>query len=407
MDPAIKAILEGSLLDYRHELIIENAKGVPLFQQHGDADTNVPVYHSRLMRQLATEAKIDGEYNEVPGAEHWFDGIMTTHPLVKFYHKHLESAETTNRYTLPVTVISSSPQSFSSVHGFKITALKVPGRLARLTINEDKVNDSCSVRTQNVAAFEIHGWNRQCKKWRVDSSFTGEVAQESGGVGFRLIDGTWHASSPAHGQIDTSPGGMDAFLRAARPVKIVRTSSDSALSHVALHISRSLYQYFGLDSDITIDMVSGRSSSVVLGIGGHIAIPTGRETAEKRDHDGWEMVNPSTKPEAMTGMSVTDSEGTRHIYTDDYGPIGAIFLTQPDEKHGSPGLRIWGSDAEGLAIAARLLPMIPGGSQPDFIVTSRATMVKGASGSLAMGFFKGSESSKNSPWEVSTNSYFT
>ena len=50
-------------------------------------------------------------------------------------------------------------------------------------------------------------------------------------------------------------------------------------------------------------------------------------------------------------------------------------------------IMVWGADYGSLTIATRLLPMISGFMQPDFIVTTREMLWKGAEGALAMGFF--------------------
>lgn len=89
-DPGITAVLQSALKPYQHELLLSNANGIPILIQHGSADDNVPAYQARRMAQLAKEAQLHVEYHELPGRGHWFPGVMTTGPLLDFYHKHLK-----------------------------------------------------------------------------------------------------------------------------------------------------------------------------------------------------------------------------------------------------------------------------------------------------------------------------
>ena len=65
--------------------------------------------------------------------------------------------------------------------------------------------------------------------------------------------------------------------------------------------------------------------------------------------------------------------------------MGAIFLRPLlGEKL---ELVVWGFDKQGLRQAARLMPMLTGVGQPEFIVVSKRCAREGAAGVLAMGSF--------------------
>jgi len=70
-DPKKKSVVFASLNSYKHELLAENMVGTPIIQQHGQDDDNVPVFHSRRMSQLITEAGWKTDYWEIPGRVHW------------------------------------------------------------------------------------------------------------------------------------------------------------------------------------------------------------------------------------------------------------------------------------------------------------------------------------------------
>ena len=78
--------------------------------------------------------------------------------------------------------------------------------------------------------------------------------------------------------------------------------------------------------------------------------------------------------------------------------LGAIFLRPlPDERL---NIVIWGVDDAGLRSAARLMPMLTGVGQPDFMIVSQACAWKGAAGIVALGFL-------DYRWNVSKSSYLS
>lgn len=61
---------------------------------------------------------------------------------------------------------------------------------------------------------------------------------------------------------------------------------------------------------------------------------------------------------------------------------------------------VWGFDKRGLRTAARLVPMLSGVGQPDFIVVGNESTWKGHAGIVAMGFL-------DYAWNVSQASYLS
>ena len=103
----------------------------------------------------------------------------------------------------------------------------------------------------------------------------------------------------------------------------------------------------------------------------------------------------SLEPEE--GIIARDASGFNRKYQFQEG-LGAAFLRPlPDERL---ELVIWGYDDLGLRQAARLVPLLTGSGQPDFVIVSKKSRWQGANGALAMGFFDYS-------WNVSKASFFT
>ena len=78
--------------------------------------------------------------------------------------------------------------------------------------------------------------------------------------------------------------------------------------------------------------------------------------------------------------------------------MGVIFLRPLlDERL---EVVVWGFDKQGLRQAARLMPMLTGVGQPDFIVVSKRCAWEGAAGVLALGSF-------DNFWRVSEASFIS
>lgn len=145
---------------------------------------------------------------------------------------------------------------------------------------------------------------------------------------------------------------------------------------LASQISRNLFQYFGADSEI--DVISeklvqpGRGNRIVLCLGTATIVfsVSGRPDPISIDED--------------EGLVIQIGQGQSAVYNFESG-LGVIFL-RPNEA-GYLDLVVWGVDLAGLHNAARLVPMLTGVGQPDFVVVSKDCTWKGASGIHALGFF--------------------
>ena len=178
-------------------------------------------------------------------------------------------------------------------------------------------------------------------------------------------------------------GPLDSILRSVGRF-LIRTSAP--VSDVALQIARNLFQYFAADSEIidinaAVGSQSGNVISVTLGsdspvLGSH-SNPIGLDNGGRlyiRRHGGAETVFPFE-----VGM-------------------GAIFLRPLlDERL---EVVVWGFDKQGLRQAARLMPMLTGVGQPEFIVVSKRCAWEGAAGVLALGSF-------DNFWRVSEASFIS
>ncbi|KAF2084762.1 hypothetical protein K490DRAFT_75704 [Saccharata proteae CBS 121410] len=372
MDPRRQAIIRASINTYRHEMLAENCQGIPILEQHGTADDNVPAYHSRLMAQMLSQASAGSDYFEVPDAGHWWDGVMTTDSLKDFYRRHVPQGNATAKSLQRFTIVVANPGDMGSKGGITVTQLETPDQYGRMD-------------TSNILSFRISPRICSATKVVVDGeAFTqGEITVDSEYALFTLTtEGSWNVSNSSHA-VTQKPvgirtgrqlGAMDAILRSHGKFSIMHTNKDTFPT--ALQISRNLYQYFSADSRIqemsAMPVKSEAGNSIVVAVG---------------------VTRAGT-------LEITDSSGRRKEYNTDSN-VAAIFLRPASDGSGGEErleLVVWAATAETLALVARLVPTITGVGQPDFVVLEPSSQWKGVEGAVAMGFF-------DHMWQVTATSF--
>ena len=176
---------------------------------------------------------------------------------------------------------------------------------------------------------------------------------------------------------------MDAILRTASAFTV--WCSDSGLN-LALQISQNLLQYFGADSRIMLN--NAQSTVEACSVGNEIVIIEGRNVPQSALVNFPLQVNDHS-------IKLRLSDGDTRVFKKGSSP-GAIFLRPlPNERL---ELVIWGADSDGLREAGRLVPMLTGVGQPDFVILGPDVKWKGHGAVLAMGFF-------DYQWNVSKASF--
>ena len=192
-------------------------------------------------------------------------------------------------------------------------------------------------------------------------------------------DHCWKSLSQRYG---SQLGALDAIMRTKGPLLVQNLGINTL--RTAIQISRNIYQYYAADCPIieSIDIDDISLSNVISIFQGVKIVPR----------------SPPTYPiaiDAVKGICVRDAMGQQKCYPFTAG-IGALWLQPlPNERL---QLVVWGYDEVGLRYASRLVPMLTGVGQPDFIVAGPECSWKGAAGVLAAGFFDYS-------WNVSVGSY--
>ena len=179
-------------------------------------------------------------------------------------------------------------------------------------------------------------------------------------------------------------GPLDSILRTSGRL-IVRTCSAKTFD-MALQVSRNLFQYFAADSEIihsSVDVDQQKCNVISLVLG--------------RDLDRYPSEVHSISMTEDRGLVLRKGNGQTRAYELE-GGLGAIYLRPL--VGGRLELVIWGYDDWGLRLASRLVPMLTGVGQPEYIVVSKQCAWKGAAGVLAMGSFDNS-------WNLSEASFIS
>lgn len=378
-DPRRTAVVSASLNSYRHELLMANARGIPIQQQHGEIDDNVPAYNSRFLAQQLYLTGSDSNYNEVPGQNHWWETVMTTKELVQFYY-----AQTSNDIVLPrklqnFTIVVGDPGDMRSKGGLKVLQLHDPGQYGKVEVKGH------NIRTMNVLSLEFEPplWADLVTIDGQDFNLIQAKSQSGDPVKISNV-GTSRASfaedSNSVQRTGRQLGSMTAILRTQGPFLIRSTTKNTF--RVALQVSRNLHQYFQADAVISS---STTDSMIQAATGNVITLAIGNGVPDFS----------SDFPISMGNMTCSVLDHRNH--KQEYGEAarGAAFLRPLDGERLE--LVIWGADDDGLRQAARVVPMLTGVGQPDFVVFGRSAQWLGIEGALAMGFF-------DSNWAVTASS---
>ncbi|KAL8806998.1 MAG: hypothetical protein Q9182_000979 [Xanthomendoza sp. 2 TL-2023] len=191
-DPAVVATLQSALADYQHELLLENSCGIPLHQQHGSLDENVPPFHSRRLRQLLSQVGCPSKYVELPGKGHWFEGVMTTQNLLGFYDKILKNQPAERSLPRSFSIVTANPGTMGSKGGIIIDQLGSPGLFGKIKALYDGDARLWRLLTSNI--HRLHFSKSSSHDWLgSELMIDGKVFKIPANI---LLSGPWLVRSP-------------------------------------------------------------------------------------------------------------------------------------------------------------------------------------------------------------------
>ena len=156
-DPRVTCLVQNALRSFRHELLINNFSGIPILQQHGGVDDNVPAFHSRRMSQLISESNNDArhDYIELKDRNHWFDGVMSTQPLRDFYRDILGGDSDLPQLPQSFSIAITNPAGMGSRGGLVVDQLSDPGQLGKIEVAASSTTDAWVLKTSNILRFHF------------------------------------------------------------------------------------------------------------------------------------------------------------------------------------------------------------------------------------------------------------
>ena len=131
--------------------------GIPILLQHGGADDNVPVFHSRRMNQLMRQSygTQNFKYVELAGEGHWFDGVMTTPALRDFYADILGTKKSRRLLPQDFSITIANPASTGSRGGLVVDQLMTPDQPGKIAVEISPSLQSWSLSTRNIRRFHF------------------------------------------------------------------------------------------------------------------------------------------------------------------------------------------------------------------------------------------------------------
>ncbi len=310
---------------------------------------------------------------------------MTTEQLSRFFQEQLQMQNDTSS-TVPLrnfTMVLFNAGEMGSKNGVEVVNLMVPAKLAKVHFTFDEQLYVCKFVTINVQNFRASSSRYdKCSSVVVDGQPVPISTRD-----FVRISGKWQTNyqdTNTEKSHQRQLGGMEGIFRSKSAFSIVAHSP--GLRKIALQVSRNLFQYYAADTDITSDYTEAlRTSGNIISVAIGSDLPRG----VLQHHP----IQASSNAVALT-FGRRDHVWSKH----DHPGLAATFLRPLPGKNKRLELVIWGSDAEALRTSARLMPLLTGTGQPDFVIMDRTMLWKGIEGTLAMGFFDHS-------WSVSPNSY--
>ncbi|KAK0197474.1 hypothetical protein F5146DRAFT_48465 [Armillaria mellea] len=385
MDPILLSVLETSLTPDNNDLFLMNLVDTPVLAIHGGNDDNVPVWHSReavgILETWNPTANVT--YREDPGQGHWYSTVFNNAQVTAFIDDLIASYPSTIASSSKFTLSVSIPAESGSLHGWRIVALTIPGRLGRLRV--ERASDlAVRIHTSNLQRFSVDTTIYNISTVYVDNSKVHISKDNAGTIHFEAVEQkVWKTSN--HSEIQLS-GRMQAILSSNGPIVLVIPDDTGTYPQelsVARRIAHDLGLYHRLDTEII------RSSEAFdpdfLSQGNIVAI--GNEASASF------MQNKRLPFETKCSQILPCYAPQQPL---DGPEIGLLFLHSHPMKADGNMVMLQSTDAAGLERVARLFPIRTGVPVPDWLIVGPLADTQGAGGVMGAGVW-GTDWSWNEP----------
>ncbi|MSR18260.1 MAG: hypothetical protein EXS00_03665 [Phycisphaerales bacterium] len=408
-DP-IQAVLRSAANPSRTLLLKQNFAQEGVFILHGDADDNVPVEQSRMMRHELSEFHSDFAYHEQRGAGHWWgDQCVDWPPMIDFLTtRTLPEPEGVD--SIDFTTISPGINAVS--HWVTVAQQQIPLEPSSVKLSRSTEGSSIKGTTMNVAMLgldaDIDG-DAAIVKLEIDGQ-TISAPEPDGGDLLWLCreNGAWTiCSAPSRGE--KSPqlcGGFKAaFDRDV--VLVVGTHGTTVENLWAANKARFDAEQFWIRGNGALEIVTDdeylRQRGAQPALGNNADAISAPATDPFRDRNvvlyGHGDMNP------VWGALIGDAPlavRRGEVRLDDRVLTGdsiACVAVRPSRRHDDPNSLVGivsGTGNAGLRLTERMPYFLSGTGYPDFLVIDADMLRSGASGFRAAGFFANDWTLKNS-----------
>ncbi|KAI0028355.1 hypothetical protein K488DRAFT_89825 [Vararia minispora EC-137] len=369
IDPMLRAVLEAAYTADDNDLFLSNAAHTPTLAIHGGEDDNVPVWHTREAVSVVKtwNRNADVTYMEDAGQGHWYPDIFRRARVQEFLKLHTASDRPDKALPRSFTLTAMYPSDGSSLFGWRIQAVRVIGRLARLTV--ESIDERVVVVTSNVRAFTV-GQIRLpgCPQFQVD----GQSVPFPGTMFFEYSHGLWKQT--ANNVSSRKHYRLSGILNSAGPLTIVvPDNATSAQLSSASRIAHGLQMFYKLDSEIVFESDHSMRTGNIIAIGTRSSAFVRR--ALGRYNGVFEFGDSIDGPRLQfRGESMNPEDG-------------AIFLQAHPHTTSAAMLFIIADDDSALDRVTRLFPLRTGIATPDWLVIQPLVDSVGAAGVKSAGMF--------------------
>ncbi|KAL1947537.1 hypothetical protein VTO73DRAFT_13261 [Trametes versicolor] len=381
IDPGLRAILDSSLTPDDNDLFLSNLVDTPILAIHGGDDDNVPVWHTReavsVLKTWNPDANVT--FREDPGEPHWYPSIFSSDQARSFVTKTLDNTDAeggtiSSSFTLTVALPSDS----GSLHGWSIHSLRVPGRLARLTV--DLKQGAIQVRTSNVKAFSVRIGALPVQVRNTPFVLDGQRLELDEGTwnltDFTLAlsreDGRWTPHSSDEINVPSPRGRMASVLSSPGLLTIViPAKQQGAELSAALRLAHNLNVYHRLDAEIIdVKEASRRLDGSSLSPGNVVVLEQGSLSSFAKS-----ILGKAETPFQMRGDTL---ELQGRLLNEPN--TATLFLHPHPTRADASVLFVYGGGPAGLERGLRLFPIRTGINVPDWIVVGAHADERGAGG---------------------------
>ncbi len=404
VDSALGLLLHTAQNASRTLLLKDNYLGERVYVLHGDADDNVPVAQSRILRGVLGEFHPDFTYFEQPGAGHWWGDQCVDWPPMIDYLTAKSLAEPDSATSGCFTTVS--PAVFAGSNGFGVQQQTEPMMPSQVRWSSAAATTDApatiTISTHNVSLLSVDtDVDGDEGEVRIDIDGTSITLPERDGGAQTLLgasaDGVWSLAQtgPAWDRSHKHPGRMGPLKAAFDNGAILVCATGGDAGHNAWAVAKARFdsEQFWYRGNGRLPVMTDeaylvwRRGTALQSHADRNVILYGRVDTNK----AWSSLAGRGPWSVMGGSMSLESTGGDDDTTVEFSGDDALLLAVlpgPDSARQSIGLVApSGSAAEGLSL--RVPYFVAGVHYPDWCVIRADSLATGLGGWAAAGWCAG------------------